>query len=267
MNIHTHILLALTLLVGSFQAQATIAIPGSRVVYEDAHGEERMSLQQAGQTPGVVQIWLDDGNADALPENERAPFALTPVVARIDPGRRQLVQIQRIENLPDDRESLLWLNVLEIPLVSTWQEESAQQAWQPAAEGFRARVKFFYRPKGLVSSPAQAYQALRFSLGKTLPDGRIEVRVHNPTPYHVTFMDLALRETQESPALAEFDADRPEERMVVPMGELVLTLDRTALFAKDTPSLTGAAVTFSIINDNGGKTLGQQALDAGVAMQ
>jgi len=267
MNIHTRIIFALTLLACSFQSQATIAIPGSRVVYEDARGEERMSLQQAGQTPGVVQIWLDDGNADALPENERAPFALTPVVARIDPGRRQLVQIERIENLPDDRESLLWLNVLEIPLVSTWQEESAQQAYQPAAEGFRARVKFFYRPKGLSSSPALAHQALRFSLGKTLPDGRIEVRVHNPTPYHITFMDLTLRETRESPALAEFDADRPEERMVAPMGELVLALDRTAISAQDTSSLTGAAVTFSIINDSGGKTLGQQALDTGVVMQ
>jgi len=266
MSISTKLIFALTFLACAFQAQASISIPGSRVVYEEARGEERMALQQMGKTPGVVQLWLDDGDAGAAADNVAAPFALTPVVSRIDPGRRQIVQIERIgQGLPQDRESLLWLNVLEIPLVPGL--DASAQVYQPAREGFRARVKFFYRPKGLSSSPAQAHQALRFSLGRTLADGRIEVRVVNPTPYHITFMDVALRERDDSAALAEFDSQRPEARMVAPMDELVLTLAPTAAFGQASPVLMGAAVAFNIINDSGGQTQGQQVLEMGVAMR
>jgi len=267
MTIKPRFIFALTLLLGTFQSQASIAIPGSRVVYEEARGWERMALQQVGKTPGVVQVWLDQGDANAAIDPAGALFELMPVVSRIDPGRRQIVHIERIgEHLPQDRESLLWLNVLEIPLVPG-QGGNAQPVYQPAAEGFRARVKFFYRPKGLSSSPALAHQSLRFSLGHTLADGRIEVRVINPTPYHITFMDVALRDTPNAAPLAEFDAKRPEARMVAPMAELVLTLDPTAALGKSASSLMGAAVTFNIINDSGGQTRGQQALDMDVAVR
>jgi len=249
------VIATLALLAGVQQAQASIAIPGSRVIYKDADGEVRIALQQAGEEPSVVQVWLDEGDENAGPDTLHFPFALMPGIVRIDPEHRQIVQIQRIdETLPNDRESLLWLNVLEIPLLPGAQTDPNVLAYQPSAEGFRARVKFFYRPDGLSPSPALAHQALRFSVDAGSPSDPVRLRVSNPTPYHITFAQIRLRETAEAPVLAEFKAETPGQRMIAPMDELVLTLDSVSARR---PS-GGVTVSFDIINDAGGLAHGEQ---------
>jgi len=243
-------LLGAALLACSMLVKANIAIQGSRVIYDQARSEVDIQLQQVGHTPGLIQIWLDEGDEQASVETLNLPFLLAPAIARMDPGGRQLVRIVRSRNdLPCDRESLLWLNVQETPLSSTGP--------QP---GVRTRIKFFYRPGGLSSSPENAHQALQFSLVPASADDRVQLRVYNPTPYHITFRELALQDALNlaAPALAEFSTDAPGERMVAPMSELILTLERHT--APSMPLPADASVAFSIITDYGGMSAGQRAV-------
>jgi len=214
-------------------------------------------LQQSGQAPAVVELWLDDGDEHASPESVNPPFVLTPTVALIHPGRRQLVRIVRTrDDLPRDRESVFWLNVLEKSREFV-EREYNQTNDDALVLGFRARVKFFYRPSQLTLRPERAPELLQFTFARSLPDG-VQVRVYNPSPYHVTFRDIALRQDEGAPVLAELTATTPGERMVAPMSELTVTLGWNAATTQAVPAQAG--VYFNIINDYGGLTAGQTAL-------
>jgi len=236
--------------------RAEITLTGSRIIYDEAAGETMLQLQQNGSAPAIVELWLDDGDEHATPENVNPPFVLTPTVALIQPGRRQLVRIVRIrDELPQDRESVYWLNVLEKS------REFVEQT--PTSDGlprlaFRARVKFFYRPAQLNLRPDRAPELLQFTLARVLPDGP-QIRVYNPSPYHVTFRDIGLRQNEGAAQLAEFTATTPGDRMVAPMSELTVRLDWVVgTSARALPAQT--EVTFNVINDYGALTPGAKVL-------
>ncbi|MDE9471355.1 fimbria/pilus periplasmic chaperone, partial [Xenorhabdus bovienii] len=90
------------------------------------------------------------GDAEALPEDINVPFILTPPVNRIDPNKGQSLRIRYIENnhLPADRESLFWLNALEIPVKI--KEEGNRNYLQFA---IRTCIKIFFRPSSLKGEP------------------------------------------------------------------------------------------------------------------
>jgi len=243
-------LLALTLLAAPLLASANISIQGSRVIYDQGRRDIDVNLQQVGKLPGFVQVWLDEGDASAAADEVNPAFALAPSIARMEPGGRQIVRIAHSrDDLPSDRESLLWLNVLETPL--------AANGPQP---GMRTRIKFFYRPSGLASPPEKAHESLQFTLESAPTDKQVRLRVYNPSPYHVTFRELALQDTIkiDAPALAEFSTDAPGERMIAPMSELVLTLERGS--APSLPLPAQSSVVFSIITDFGGIATGQHTV-------
>jgi len=126
----------------------------------------------------------------------------------------------------------------------------------------RGRFKLFYRPKGLPSSPQQAPGVLRFSRHAPLPDGRPQVRIDNPSPYHVTLARLEVRRAGEpvsAPALVAFNHQSNLERMVPPMGQLLMPLEWEALTPEAglPPDLQ---VDFNTINDSGGVEPGQQRI-------
>jgi len=239
-------------------AQASITLTGTRVIYDEAKGEAMLHLRQDGPKVGMVQLWLDSGDPEATPESTNPPFVITPTIAIIHPGNQQRVRIVRTrDELPRDRESVLWLNVKEMS------REYVEQTPNPDNSpnlAFRARVKMFYRPNGLPIPVERAPDLLQLSLARSLPDGRPQIRIYNPSPYHVTFRSMELRQSANTAVLAEFTADSPGNRMVAPMSELIITLERNdAGQAMISPQ---AEVSFNIINDYGALTSGRKTLDA-----
>jgi len=138
----------------------------------------------------------------------------------------------------------------------------------------RGSFKLFYRPKGLTAHPGQAPTQLQFSLAGPLPDGRLQLRVNNTLPYHVTFSALAVRRSGEGKpshddnpveamaalletALVRFSHDAPRRAHGRPFAELLLPLDWGTLPAgSGLPA--GVEVGYSIINDAGGVQVYQQ---------
>src|SRR5580698_3626086 len=97
-------------------AAAGDVVDGTRVVYPAAKREVTINIRNPGDTPSLVQAWLDAGDPHAKPGESRVPFVMTPPLFRLDPTKGQSLRLVYTHDaLPEDRESLFWLNVLDIP--------------------------------------------------------------------------------------------------------------------------------------------------------
>lgn len=153
---------------------AGIVITGTRVVYPEDEKEVTIKIDNVGDKPALAQVWIDSGDPDATPETARAPFTLSPPINRIDSGKGQTLRMMYTgENLPRDKESLFWLNVLEIPASRKDKNNQLQLA-------VRSRLKIFFRPRGL---PGTANEAGKSVTWKKVSGG---VEGYNPTPYFVS---------------------------------------------------------------------------------
>ncbi|ANJ75578.1 molecular chaperone [Ralstonia insidiosa] len=172
-------------------AQAAVVPDRTRVIYNaDAQSESLTISNKSATYPYVVQSWIEDSTGRRI----TSPFMVLPPLQRIEPNERNIVRIVKLpgDALPTDRESVFYLNVREIP-----PKTDVQNAIQIA---LHSKIKLFYRPKGV-----QPQQDEDVSLPMTL---RLDATHHklvfdNPTPYHVTVVELAAGEEKK---VLKFDA-------------------------------------------------------------
>ncbi|MDQ8024314.1 MAG: fimbria/pilus periplasmic chaperone [Moraxellaceae bacterium] len=218
-------------------AQANVVVGGTRVVLPAEQGEVTVRLSNANERPALVQAWIDRGDPKSSPDSVDTPFLVTPPMFRIEPQRDQNLRILYTgEALPADRESVFWLNVLEIPPKPSAQDTANQNYLQVA---LRSRIKLFFRPKGLAGDALKAPSQLTFRA--VSGDGGTVLVVSNPTAYHVTLSALSVESAGKS-----YDG---ETGMVAPFAELRV---HVAGLAK--PPAAGAVVHFNAINDYGAPT-------------
>lgn len=164
------------LCVTSMAASASVVITGTRVIYPSEAKEVTVKLNNVGSGPVLIQSWIDNGDTKAKPENISVPFILTPPINRVEPGKGQTLRLSYTgASLPTNKESVFWLNVLEIPAKKAKQDDTnyLQMA-------FRSRIKLFFRPSGLNGHANDAAKSLTWS---TTAGG---VLATNPTPYYVS---------------------------------------------------------------------------------
>jgi len=215
-------------------AKPAIVIGATRVVFPAAQRDVAVRLQNKGDEPALVQVWIDDGDEASSPQTARGPFVITPPVFRIDPGHGHAVRIVHVgDTTLVDKEKLYWLNVLEIPPKADKAEGSNVLQF-----AFRHRLKLFHRPERLSSTVDQAAARLVWSLVRG--DGAASLRVANPSPYVVSFNAIGL-----SPSDAPTAPTVPlGGGMVMPGGSLIIPV----------PSPTGSELThvsYAVINDYG----------------
>lgn len=224
---------ALAAVFGCAQAMSSVVITGTRVVYPAQKKEVTVKINNEGTRPVLVQSWIDEGDPSSTPARSTAPFVISPPVSRIDPGKGQSLRLMFTgAALPADKESVFWLNVLEIPAKVAGTEE--QNTLQMA---FRSRIKVFYRPSDLPATPAAAVEAVQWTVVSD-PKGGYALQAFNPSAFHVSQADLSL--------VAGGERTLSEAGMIAP-GE-------TRLFSlpgmKAKPPAQ-AEVEFSAINDYG----------------
>ena len=144
----------LTLFLSAQAAQANVVVSNTRVVFPAQQHEVTVRLTNDNPHPALVEAWIDSGDVHSTPDNVSTPFLITPPLFRMEAHRDQSLRIiSTATNLPNDRESLFWLNVLEIPPKPTSLETQGKNLLQFA---FRSRLKLFYRPAGLKGDPTTA---------------------------------------------------------------------------------------------------------------
>lgn len=180
-------LLATTLLTAVPYAAAGVVVDGTRVVYAAAKREVTINIRNASDTPSLVQAWLDAGDPHAKPGESKVPFVMTPPLFRLDPTKSQSLRLVYTHDpLPEDRESLFWLNVLDIPPRAAVNPDLPNQL----DLAFKHRMKVFFRPVHLRGSAADAPAQLTWKL--LSKNGKlVGIEASNPTPYHVSLTEVA----------------------------------------------------------------------------
>ena len=187
-------------LLAANSAVAGILVGGTRLVYDGARREASISVKNTETVPYVVQSWMDNGDEQ---HGREVPFSIVPPIFRLDGGKESLLRIQYAgQGLPTDRESVLWLNVQEIPPAP--EKENVLQI------AMRTRIKLFYRPKGLAGDPQQAAGQLRWRVQQE--QGGTVLVVDNPSGYAVSLSTVTL------------DGHDLDVRMVLPKARLSVTL-------------------------------------------
>ncbi len=164
-------------------AWANVIVVGTRVIYAAAEKEVTVRLENSGDEAALVQLWADRGNDQLKADNADAPFLIVPPITRIEPRKGQSIRLIYTQaSVPNDRESVFWLNILDVPPLAKDRENYMQVA-------FRTRLKIFLRPDGLVDEPEQAPRSLSWALVKG--DKGMALRATNPSPYYVSFNEVA----------------------------------------------------------------------------
>lgn len=220
---------------------ASVIITGTRVVYPAGSRDVNVKLTNLGETPALVQVWLDDGDANASPASVKVPFVLTPPVARIDPNKNQTLRLVYTGDAQSsNKEALYWLNMLEIPPKPVGDANYLQFA-------VRTRIKVFYRPAQLKGGPTEALPLLQWQLKRE--DNKVFAMVANPSPYYVSLSQVRLASKEGK------DMGKPINTMLAPESTQRVDFEDVG----DAQSAL-SAIRFQLINDFGAFVDGEKVL-------
>lgn len=229
----------------SFSACASVVIMGTRVIYPEQKKSINVQLHNGENSPSLVQAWLDTGNAYSPPDSVKVPFIITPPVSRVEAGTGQTLRIMYTgEPLPRDRESVFYLNVLDIPSRPETEESETDGSHINYLQlAVRSRIKVFFRPDTLSQSPADARRQVKWSL--IHKEGRILLRADNQTPYFITYRKILLKTGQDMLSFSH-------PGMVSPYS--------FKEFASPGKNTQGSSVIWTVINDYGGDEEGRSSI-------
>ncbi|EOZ6590789.1 molecular chaperone [Salmonella enterica] len=164
-------------------AHAGVSIGGTRVIF-DGHKKEASLIVFSSEDdtyPYLIQSFIDNkGEKGDISNNTRPPFIITPPLFRLEPGKENSLRIiKTAETLPDDRESVFWINVKAIP-----GSDKNADTENTLKLVLKNRVKLFYRPSGIMKRDADTFSKVTFSRQGSA------VIVSNPTPYFISFNSL-----------------------------------------------------------------------------
>ncbi|HHU0636858.1 TPA: fimbrial biogenesis chaperone [Enterobacter hormaechei subsp. xiangfangensis] len=212
-------------LVFTFNAMANIVITGTRAIYPAGDKEISVKVNNKGKGPVLIQSWIDNGDANASPDTIRVPFIINPPMNRVDASKGQTLRISYTggSSLPSDRESIFWLNVLEIPPSNA--KDADINKLQVA---FRSRIKLLYRPASLKEDSTKAAESVKWEVN----DGQLTAI--NDSPYYVTILGV-----------------RADNNKAEASGEMIAPFGRLAIKSKGGAFARGQHIFWQYINDWG----------------
>ncbi|WP_448651178.1 fimbria/pilus periplasmic chaperone [Pseudomonas fluorescens] len=213
----------------SQSANAAIGLDRTRVIFDGGKDVTSVNITNNNtQLPYLAQGWIEDEAGQKI----TTPLIVLPPVQRVEPGKQSQVKVQALpaaKSLPQDRESVYYFNLREIPPRSD-KANTLQIALQ-------TRIKLFYRPQSI--TPSQQDLSNPWQEKLTLTRQGEQYQVNNPTPYFVTLVDA--RTTRDGKTVPGF-----EPLMVPPKGSLTLGPTAQAL---------GTSPYLAYVNDYGGRPL------------
>ncbi|MEL4013218.1 fimbrial biogenesis chaperone [Dryocola clanedunensis] len=201
------------------QAQASVALGATRVIYPADQKQVKLPVTNNDEmSTFLIQSWIE--NAD---DKKDGRFLITPPLVAMKGKKENTLRIVNVSNkqLPQDRESLFWINVKAIPGM-----DKASENKNTLQLAIISRIKLLYRPVNLSLPPDQAAEKLRFKRAAG------QLSLINPTPYFLTVTELYVGNTEL------------EGTLVPPMGEITVTL----------PANAGRDISYKTINDYGALT-------------
>lgn len=156
---------------------AAIALDRTRAVFNGGEKHLVMNITNDNKKePYLAQAWLEDAHGKKLTDY----LVVTPPVQRVEPGAKSMIRVTALPSaasLPQDRESLFYFSVREVPPRSE-RPNVLQLALQ-------TKIKLFYRPAAITQERFSRHDD-KLILHKINGGFRVE----NPTPYYMTILGI-----------------------------------------------------------------------------
>jgi P pilus assembly chaperone PapD len=161
----------------SFFSEAGIIIGGTRVVYISDKPDETISVVNKDESlPYLIQAWVEPFDSN---DKSKPPFTVIPPVSRLDPRQEKVLRIIKINGgLPEDRESIFWLNIKNIPPASNRKNTNTLEI------AIKTKIKLFWRPASLKATPESVALTLKWHVE------RGTLIVENPSPIYINVMNV-----------------------------------------------------------------------------
>lgn len=161
-----------------YPAAAAIALDRTRAVFPGAEKSIALNIaNESSRKPYLAQAWLEDAQGKKI----TSPLMVTPAVQRLEPKQKSVIRVNALPeaaSLPQDRESLFYFVVREIPPKS--ERPNVMQL------ALQTRIKLFYRPKAIMPE-RYSRQDDKLILHRVAGGYRVE----NPTPYYMTVLGVS----------------------------------------------------------------------------
>lgn len=165
-------------------AYGAVTLDRTRIIFP---GDERsINIRITNDNPEeayLAQSWIEDIQGNKLTQGA---ILATPPLQRIEPSSDSLVRLSvtpMLGKLPQDRESVFYFNLREVPPKST-EGNTLQIALQ-------SRVKLFYRPKSVLAE-SETKWAHKVTLTKTAKG----YSLNNTTPFNLTVIGIGNSKSQ-----------------------------------------------------------------------
>ncbi|HBO24799.1 MAG TPA: fimbrial protein [Providencia sp.] len=168
-----HTLVGITALV-SISAHSAVTLDRTRIIFPGT--EKSINVTITNDNPEeayLAQSWIEDLQGNKL---TKGAILATPPLQRIEPNSNSLVRLSttpELSKLPQDRESVFYFNLREVPPKSN-DGNTLQIALQ-------SRVKLFYRPASILPE-----SETKWTHKVTLTKIAKGYRINNTTPFNLT---------------------------------------------------------------------------------
>ncbi|MGG4675593.1 fimbria/pilus periplasmic chaperone, partial [Providencia sp. Me1] len=103
-------------LLGLIQiAEAAVSLDRTRIIFDGENKSISLNITNNNkQLPYLAQGWIENEESKKI----TSPLIVLPPIQRLEPGKSSQIKIEslpEIKNLPQDRESLFYFNMREIP--------------------------------------------------------------------------------------------------------------------------------------------------------
>ncbi len=194
-----------------------ISLGATRVIYPmDAKQVSLPIVNNNNKERFLINSWIETTD-----EKKSKEFLITPPLFVAEANSENTLRIVSLATqLPQDRESVFWVNVKAIPSIDK-ENLVDKNVLQLAV---LSRIKLFIRPTTLKTKPEAALTNIKFSKSS---EG---VFVNNPSPYHISFVNVYIDNTKLPNIMAA-------------------PLSQTKISTK-----TGSSLSYQTVNDYGGLT-------------
>lgn len=154
-----------------------VGLGATRIIYHQDQEQVALPVRNSdSQTRFLIQSWVDDASG-----HKTKDFIVTPPLFMLNPQRENSLRVvyNGKKNLPNDRETIYWINVKAIPAVNA--KEKNSNALQIAVQN---RIRLLMRPTNLLMPASEAPNKLQFALnGESLV-------IHNNSPYYLSLVNI-----------------------------------------------------------------------------
>lgn len=153
---------------------AGFGLETTRVIYHEKDNSEGVVAFNTDKNRNyLLQSWIEDEKGK-ITQN----FAVTPPLLKLRAEQKNTIQLTKIAELPNDRESLYWLNVKFVA-------PSSEDLENVLRYSMTNRIKLIYRPTALTDDKLEnSIKEVKWIQSES------SLKVSNPTPFYINIAKL-----------------------------------------------------------------------------